>query len=53
MKSVINLLEASLYRLNIALAKVTQSSPPTHRFSSFITESKDKQVKSCYYFFRL
>ncbi|XP_065665905.1 nostrin isoform X2 [Hydra vulgaris] len=42
-KSMINLLEASIYRLNVSLSKVTQMPPPAHKLSSFIMDSKDKQ----------
>ncbi|XP_057293640.1 nostrin-like isoform X2 [Hydractinia symbiolongicarpus] len=45
--SVINLLEASIYRLNIPLAKLLQRDVPNHRLSKYIDERRDKQGSIC------
>lgn len=42
--SVINLIEASIYRMNKAAASVGNYTANSYRLSSYIEERKDKQV---------
>lgn len=43
---VINSMDGSLYKLQCALAQVSRQETPSHRLSSYIQSSKDKQVQN-------
>ncbi|XP_066912924.1 nostrin-like isoform X2 [Clytia hemisphaerica] len=48
-QAVIDMLDASIYRINVALAQLDSYNPPEHPLAPHITERKDKQgIVICY-----